>query len=303
MMLYKALQYPFQEKGWFRRIIILALVQLLPIVGQLILLGYGIDIVRTLYTAQTGLPPIRWLPALGDGFRFSVTGFVYLLPILMTGTLVVVVAVGTNKIGSSSSLGNLGVLGILLAVGLPLLLFLIRTVFFRRTGSSSVRQSHRRENGLRTLLNGLLPIFVTILATLIMSTLVSHSGIETGKPNGLSVLLFVILALLLFLIGIVLYVGGVRYAIENKGLLAPMTNAKLLLRNRTLTGKLFLNVLLLDVITIIATFAGLVLFILPGLFAFVICSLALWYIVADYGVRVGIHKPNFILTKNTTSIL
>ena len=302
MMLYKALQYPFQEKGWFRRILILTLVQLLPIVGQLILLGYGMDIVRALYAGQIGLPPIRWLPALGDGFRFLVTGFVYLLPILMTSALVVAVAVGTNKVGSSSSLGNLGVLGILLAVGLPLLLFLLRTVFFRRTDSPSVQQAPARENGFRTVLNGLLPVFVTILATVIMSTLVSHSGIETGKPNGLSVLLFVVLALLLFLIGIVLYIGGVRYATENKGLLAPMTNAKLLLRSRTLTGMLFLHILLLYVVALIVTTVGLVLFILPGLFAFVICSLALWYMFADYAIRVGIRKPDFILTKNTTSI-
>jgi hypothetical protein len=48
-MLYQALQYPFRGKGSFRHILILALVQLVPIVGHLILLGYGFDIVRALY--------------------------------------------------------------------------------------------------------------------------------------------------------------------------------------------------------------------------------------------------------------
>jgi hypothetical protein len=147
-MLYQALQYPFRGKGSFRLVLILALVQLVPIVGQLILLGYGFDIVRAVYAGQTSLPPIRWLPALGNGFRILVAGFFYLLPILLT-----IAVVGASRIDSSSSFGNLGVFGILLAIGLPLLLFLI---------------------------------------------------------------------------GIVLHVGGVRYAIENKGLLAPMTNAKLL---------------------------------------------------------------------------
>ena len=60
MMLSQALQYPFQGKGWFRRILILALVQLIPIVGQLILLGYGLDIVRAVYAGQVDLPPLRW---------------------------------------------------------------------------------------------------------------------------------------------------------------------------------------------------------------------------------------------------
>lgn len=36
MMLSQALRYPFQEKGWFRRTLILTLVQFLPVVGQLI---------------------------------------------------------------------------------------------------------------------------------------------------------------------------------------------------------------------------------------------------------------------------
>ena len=157
MMLEKALHYPFQGKGWFRHILILALVQLLPIVGQLILLGYGMDIVRAVYAGQTSLPPIRWLPALGNGFRFLLAGFVYLLPILIT-----IGVVGASNIGSKSSFSNLGVLGILLAIGLPLLLFLIRTVSARRTGSPSVQQPSTGGSAFRFLLTGLLPLFVTI---------------------------------------------------------------------------------------------------------------------------------------------
>jgi uncharacterized membrane protein len=101
----------------------------------------------------------------------------------------------------------------------------------------------------------------------------------------------------------VLYIGGVRYAIENKGLLAPMTNARLLLKNSARTGVLFLNVLLLSVIAVLATTVGLVLLILPGLFAFVTCSLALWYMFAQYSISVGIHKPNLTFTRSTVSAL
>ena len=294
MMLYQALHYPFQGKGWFRRILIQALVQLLPIIGQLILLGYGFDVVRAVYDGQTNLPPIQWRSALGNGLRFLIAEFVYLLPILVT-----IAVVGASSVGSRSSLS---IIGLLLAVGLPLLLFLIRIVSARRTNSSSVRRPRTSGVNLRSLLSGLLPILVTILAILLLRTLVSSSGIEAGKPNGLSVLLLVVLALLVFFIGVVLYVGGVRYAIEHKGLLAPATNAKLLLQHRA-TGFLLLNVLFLAVLTVIATTVGLVLFILPGLFVFVVCSLALWYIFALYGIRVGINKPSFPLTtKNTTSI-
>ncbi len=298
MMLSQALRYPFQEKGWFRRTLILTLVQFLPVVGQLILLGYGLDIVRAVYVGQTSLPPIRWLPALGNGLRFLFAGFFYLIPILIT-IGIVGASIGSR---SRSSFNNFGAIGLLLAIGLPLLLLLIRTVFVRRTSSPSVRQPQTRGGGLRAFLNGLLPIIVTIVVILILRTLVSSSGIDTGKPNGLSIMVFFVLALVLFLIGMVLYVGGVRYAIESKGFLAPMTNAKLLLKDHALTGVFFLNVILLDVIAVIATTVGIVLFILPGLFVFVISSLALWYMIAQYSIKVGINKPAFTPVKSATLI-
>ncbi len=298
MMLSQALRYPFRGNGSFRTILMLTLMQLLPIVGQLILLGYGFDFVHAIYTRQTHLPPIRWLPALSNGFRFLVTGLLYLLPVLVT--IAVVVA---SRISSSGSFGSMNMLGILLSVGLPLFLFLIRIVSVRRTGLLSAQRSQVRRGGLRSLLKGIVPILVTIAAIFILRTLVSSSGIETGKLNGLGILLLVVLALLLFVIGIVLYIGGVRYAIENKGLLAPMINGKLLLKNHALTGMLFLNVFLLSVIAVLATTVGLVLFVLPGLFAFVICSLALWYMLAQYSISVGISKPDLIFTKSTVFVL
>ncbi len=297
-MISQALQYPFRGKESFRSILILVLVQLLPIIGQLILLGYGLDVVRAVYAGQINLPPIRWLSALGNGFRILLAGIFYLIPILVT-----IAVVGASGTGSSSSFGAMGVLGIVLAVGLPLVLLLIRTVSIRRTNAPSVQQPNVRGSGLRSLPGGLLPILMTVAAIFILRALVSSSGLDSGKPNELGALLFLILFLFLFLIGIVLYIGGARYAIENKGLLAPMANARLLLKNRALTGALLLNVLMLGVIAVLATTVGLVMLILPGLFAFVICSLALWYMFAQYSIRVGIYKPDFTFTSSITSIL
>jgi Protein of unknown function (DUF4013) len=298
MMLSQALRYPFRGKESFRFLLILTLMQLLPLVGQLILLGYGLDVVRAVSAGHTDLPSLRWLPALEDGLRILIAGFVYLLPILVT-----IAIVGVSSIRSGSSVGNLGTIGILLSVGVPLLLFLLRMVSARRTSPLSVRQTRAPGSGLRIFLTGLLPIVITIAAIFLLSMLVSRSGIDIGKPNGLSILLFVVLAFLLFLIGIVLSVGGVRYAIESKGLLAPMANAKLLLKDRALTGMLFLNVLLLAALTLLTSTVGLVLFVLPGLFVFVICSLAFWYLFAHYGRKVGIHKPDFTLTKSTPPVV
>lgn len=299
MMLSQALHYPFQGKGWFRHILMLALIQLFPIVGQLILLGYGLDIVRAVYAGQTELPPLRWLPALSDGFRFLLAGLFYLLPLIVT----IAVVMGVSRIGSHNSFSNLGVFSILLAVGLPLIFIVIRLVFMRRPGSPSAQQSHGHGSRLRSVISGLLSIVITVLVILVLRTLVSSSGLEAGKPNGLSILVFAVLALLLFVISIGLYVGGVRYAIEHKGLLAATANARLLLNHSTHTGVLLLNVLLLDVLAIVAISVGLVLFILPSLFVFVICSLALWHMFARYSIFIGLYTSASSQMENKMSLL
>lgn len=83
MMISRALRYPFQGSGWFNRILILALIQLIPIVGQLILLGYGLEIVRYIYSGQNDLPPIHWLRMLGDGAKVAIAGLLYMFPMLL----------------------------------------------------------------------------------------------------------------------------------------------------------------------------------------------------------------------------
>lgn len=286
MMLVQPLHYLFRGKASFRRIFILTLLQLLPIVGQLILLGYGFDIVRALYAGLTELPPIRWQAALGNGLRFVLAGFAYLLPILIAVVTIVLTMAGTNKSAATSGFGSLGGISVLVTIGLILLVSLLGVVFRKRATSPAVQQPAPKKpgGGLRLLLQGLLPIVVTILVTFALSTLVSLSGLTTGKPNGLGILLLVILALFIFLLWIVLYIGGVRQALENKGLLAPIVNLKLLLKDRALTGGLLLKLILLGGITVVTTAIGLVLFVLPGLAAFVLGSLALWYLFAQYSI-------------------
>ncbi len=298
MMLVQALQYPLRGKGSLRRILILALLQLLPIVGQLILYGYGFDVARAVYAGQADLPPIRWRVAPGNGLRFFLAGLGYLLPILITIGIEWATIVGASSIGSSKgSSSNLAVIiSLLVAICVPGFAFLIRAVVVKQPASSKPHLSRLSRSGFSAFMSGLLPIIVMVLVTLGLNTLVSLSGLKTGHPNGLSILVFALLALSIFLIVIVLYMGCVHYARESKGLLAPMANAKLLLKNRALTGMLFLNVILLAVITVLTTIIGLVLLIVPGLCAFVICSLAMWYLFAQYSMHTEAQAPALVVT-------
>jgi hypothetical protein len=63
---------------------------------------------------------------------------------------------------------------------------------------------------------------------------------------------------------------------------------------------LLLNILLLDGIAVLTASIGLVLFLLPGLFALVVCSLAFWYLFAQYRQHLGRDQPDFSVAKSPT---
>ena len=74
------------------------------------------------------------------------------------------------------------------------------------------------------------------------------------------------------------------------------------LKKPALTAMLLLNILLLDGITVLATSVGLVLFLLPGLFALVVCSLAFWYLLAQYRQRLGRDQPDVSFANSPTAL-
>jgi hypothetical protein len=271
----QALRYPFQGKDWFRRIFILALVQCIPIVGQLILIGYGLDVVRSVYAGQTDLPPVRWWAALADGARFLIAGIIYVLPLLMA--VPVIFTVGTTQVNSSTGGKNFSGICMLLPIALALVVFPI------------VSQLRKRKTKVATMIARILsatPILAIALA--LWSLITSGVDLTTGGRdlNGIGIFLIIALALVVFLIVIGLHVSSARYAIETRGLFDATLNVRLLLKNRPLTGKLILNFILLILFTVTATGFGLVLLILPGLFMFVVCVVAWWYLLARFAVEV-----------------
>ena len=65
----QALRYPWQGKGWFYRMLPLALLQFVPVIGQIILVGYGQAIARAIYWQQWDLPKLHLRRSLIDGLR------------------------------------------------------------------------------------------------------------------------------------------------------------------------------------------------------------------------------------------
>lgn len=77
-----AFSYVFQDKDWLRKVGIVALISLIPILGQLVLIGWSLNITkRVIDRHPEPLPEVDFGGDLGRGFSALVIGFVYSLPI------------------------------------------------------------------------------------------------------------------------------------------------------------------------------------------------------------------------------
>jgi len=77
-----AFSYVFKDPDWFKKIVIVALIGLIPIIGQLVILGWSLNIAKHVMSHDPNpLPDVNFGADLGRGFYAFVIGFVYTLPI------------------------------------------------------------------------------------------------------------------------------------------------------------------------------------------------------------------------------
>jgi hypothetical protein len=80
----RAFSFQFQDPDWIKKIAIIALVSLIPIVGQLVALGWSADVTsRVIQRDPTPLPDLRFGEQLKRGFQAFVVGLVYAIPVIL----------------------------------------------------------------------------------------------------------------------------------------------------------------------------------------------------------------------------
>lgn len=78
----KAFTFVFDDQDWVKKLLINALIGLIPIVGQFYLLGWGLEVARRVaMRSMTPLPDVDFGTFLGHGFKAAVIGIVYAIPI------------------------------------------------------------------------------------------------------------------------------------------------------------------------------------------------------------------------------
>jgi hypothetical protein len=81
----KAFSYIFQDKEWFKKIVIVALCGLIPVVGQFIVIGYAFKVMKRLIEEgmDTPLPVLEFGADLGKGFMVTVINAIYMIPLFL----------------------------------------------------------------------------------------------------------------------------------------------------------------------------------------------------------------------------
>lgn len=79
-----AFSYVFKDKDWFKKISIVALVGLIPIIGQMVMYGWMMKITKQVMDHTLDLlPEIDFSPDLSRGFMGWIISMVYSLPMLL----------------------------------------------------------------------------------------------------------------------------------------------------------------------------------------------------------------------------
>lgn len=90
----KAFTYPTQEDNWIKKILIGAAVTIIPLVGNILLAGYALEVTRRVIDGEAQVLP-EWADFGGlfkKGLYAFVVGFVYALPVIVLAVCVAVPA-------------------------------------------------------------------------------------------------------------------------------------------------------------------------------------------------------------------
>lgn len=135
----KAFTFVFDDPDWLKKVAINALIGLIPFVGAVYLLGWGLETARRVATRSGApLPDVEFGTYLGHGFKAFVVSLVYTLPVWVFTLPMIIAAVIAENAGVDANalytvVTLVNVCGGLLIMVYALLMGLILPAAYTRT--------------------------------------------------------------------------------------------------------------------------------------------------------------------------
>ena len=80
----RAFSYVFQDREWFKKILLIAVISLIPVIGQMVAMGFALEIMkRVINNDPETLPALNFGGFLGKGFQAFIVSFVYAIPLFI----------------------------------------------------------------------------------------------------------------------------------------------------------------------------------------------------------------------------
>ena len=101
----RAFSYAFQDPDWLKKVGLAAVIMLIPVVGSIVVLGWGLEITRRLINNETDLLPdwSNFGEFLSKGFQAFVVTLAYLLPSLVINICQQGIAISMNAAANSGN--------------------------------------------------------------------------------------------------------------------------------------------------------------------------------------------------------
>lgn len=102
----KSFSFVFNDPDWIKKVLLIALVSLIPVVGMLVLYGWALQIAKKVIRKDSEpllLPELDFGAQLSLGFKYFVLNLVYMIPVFLIMIPLMIVTAGGDAAGMDSN--------------------------------------------------------------------------------------------------------------------------------------------------------------------------------------------------------
>ena len=182
----QAFTFVFQDPNWFKKIGIVAIVQLIPIVGQIVAMGFSIEVARRVIANDPiPLPDFDFGGFLGKGFQAFIIGLVYAIPLIIFLLPIQIIPMLATTIDDADVMNILTIVVSCICGGLSfiygiIMAFLLPAAYGRLAATGSMASAFKFGEVFANVRRAIVPYLIVILGLLVAGIIAPLGAIACG---------------------------------------------------------------------------------------------------------------------------